>query len=129
MDWAFLANESSAGQTAGGTNVKSDTLPDHPGEKPTKSHHIKWCERWRASLDTQGYSAPLRGRQPLEVLKLKDRDLITDPMDGGKENPSIVSKNAEIKHDNEQKKISREAIMFEFKTRLASKMKLAMLTK
>ena len=41
----------------------------------------------------------------------------------GKANPSIVAKNAEITHDNEQKKISREAIMYEFKTRLASKMK------
>ena len=52
MDFAFLANESSAGQTAGGTNVKSDTLPDHPGERPTKAAHIKWCQRWCAALDT-----------------------------------------------------------------------------
>ena len=35
-------------------------------------------------------------------------------MEGGKANASIVSKNAEITHDNEQKEISRNAIMFEY---------------
>ena len=130
MDFLFSVNESSAaGQTVSGTNVKADTQPVHPGEKPTKAAHILWCEQWRASLDTQGYSACLRGRAPLEVLKLKDRELITDPMEGGKANASIVSKNAEITHENEQKAISRNAIMFEYKTRLASKLKIAMLKK
>ena len=125
MDFLFLANESSAGHSVGGTNVKAETQPDHPGERPTKAAHIKWCERWRAALDSKGYAGPLRGQAPLEVIKLKDRELISDPKPDGKDTPSIVSKNAEITHENEQKELSRQAIMYEYKTRLAASLKSA----
>ena len=130
MDFLFVANnESSVVQTDIGGSDKKDNFPDHPGERPTKVAHKRWALKWRASLSQIGYAAPLRGEEPFEVKKLKDRDLITDPgLTATPPTPSaaIASENARITHLNEQNKLERESRMDEIKNRLASKLCMAM---
>ena len=126
MDFIFSANDGGSGQTVLGSNVKSDNLPDHPGERPTKVAHKKWVTSWRAQLGQIGYSAVLRGDTPHDVKKLMDRSLIPDPGGTASPNASIAAENARITHQNELNKIERESKMDEIKNRLASKMEQAM---
>ena len=124
MDFLFAANDMNSGaQTALGESVKADSFPDHPGERPSKAAHIKWVKKWRASLSTQGYAAPLRGDTPYEIKKLQDRSRIPDP-DG--KNASIAAENARIDHQNLQNEIERSARLDEIKNRLASKLATSM---
>ena len=122
MDFIFSASDGGSGQTVLGSDVKSDTLPDHPGERPTKVAHKKWATAWRAKLGQVGYSAVLRGDTPHDIKKLADRPLIPDPGGSASPNASIAAENAKIAHQNTLNKIERESKMDEIKNRLASKM-------
>ena len=99
MDFLFVANDGSPGNTDLGGDVKKDQFPDHPGERPTKVAHKRWALKWRASLSQIGYAAPLRGEDPLEVKKIADRVLITDPglaLAPPQPSAAIAAKNAEL---------------------------------
>ena len=125
MDFLFVAQDGVTGSTDLGSDVKKESFPDHPGERPSKVAHKRWADKWRASLSQIGYAAPLRGDTPFEVKKLQDRPPITDPglaLNPAAPSASIASENARIAYDNSLKKIEREARMDEIKNRLASKL-------
>ena len=129
MDFLFVAHDGVTGSTDLGSDVKKESFPDHPGERPSKVAHKRWADKWRASLSQIGYAAPLRGEEPFEVKKLQDRPAITDPglaLNPAAPSASIASENARIAYDNSLKKIEREARMDEIKNRLASKLSQAM---
>jgi hypothetical protein len=70
-DMLYIADESPESATAS----KSD-FPDFPGEEPPKAQLIAWVETWSESLNQIGYSAPLRGETPIDLVKLVDRPLV-----------------------------------------------------
>ena len=130
MDFLFVAHDGATGPASDlGSDVKKESFPDHPGERPSKVAHKRWALKWRASLSQIGYAAPLRGEEPFEVKKLQDRPPITDPglaATPAAPSASIAAENARIAYDNTLKKIERDARMDEIRNRLASKLSQAM---
>jgi hypothetical protein len=106
-----------------GHSDKTTSFPDFPGEKPSKSALIRWCETWTDDLNGAGYATLLRGEIPFEVQKLTPRTLI--PVPEGLEvlqRRSFEAENAKIDHQNAINVRERDLRLLEMRTRLASKL-------
>ena len=125
----LILNEIMAVQMDGTTEdgkQKTD-LPVYPGENPTKSELMTWCDAWSDHLTATGYSAALRGAMPYEHVKLKPRARIPVPADAETaRKAAIESKNQEIDHDNSIKKEELESRELEIQSRLFGKLSKSM---
>ena len=63
----------------GPTEVKKTAWAVYAGEELNKAQKIAWCKSWRSDLESNGFSALLRGQEPYELAKLKERNLLTVP--------------------------------------------------
>ena len=125
FEMAFANDITSTGNAGFGSDVKSESLPVHPGEKPAKAAHKKWAKKWRADLSARRFGPLLRGEMPFEIKKLTDRAEIVHP-DPAHPTPSIVAENAKIKHQNDLNKVERDARLDELKNMVASLLQSAM---
>ena len=127
FEFAFAANDTASAviRLLGGQDGKTESLPVHPGEKPTKAAHKKWAKKWRADLSARRFGPLLRGEMPFEIKKLADRAEIVHA-DPSSPTPAIVAENAKIQHQNELNKIERESRLEELKNMVASLLQTAM---
>ena len=109
------------------TTVDS-AFPEYPDQNATKLQLVAWHMKFKSDLIASGFGSLLRNETPREALRLVDRPLLTVPADGvGK--VTAEAENAKIVHQNEVNAAERFAILTEYKTRLASKLRNAMYNK
>ena len=125
FEFAFAANDSASGNPVGGQDGKTESLPVHPGEKPTKAAHKQWAKKWRADLSARRFGPLLRGEVPFEIKKLADRAEIVHA-DPSNPTPAIVAENAKISHANALNKIKRDSTLNELQNMLAAKVQTSM---
>ena len=123
MDSIFVIDDSTDKISSG--NGGKASFPEYPGEAPTKSVQITWCETWSEDLIGIGCSALLRGSLPVEIKKLADRVLLPVPADAALA-ITVNSENARIEHQNKINKMEREEKVREIENRVASKLRRAL---
>ena len=123
MDSIFVIDEGSNNNFSG--NGGKASFPDYPGENPTKSVIIAWCDTWQDDLTGIGCSAPLRGELPHEIKKLVDRRLLPVPADAALA-VSVTNENARITDLNAANEIERQDKLREIQNRVAGKLKRAL---
>ena len=119
--------DNEVGKMTSESGIGEASWPDHPGEKPAKVDLKRWIDKWDSNLDSSGYAAPLRGQEPFDWKRLKERKPLPVPRGAdAARTASIEAKNDDIRHDNTWKREEKHARALELKNRLSGKLTKAM---